>query len=95
MPETLLIVEDDPDLLRAMEWAFRKEGYAVRLARNGREGLDGAFQAPTPDLILLDLNLPLVTGTEVCRRLRADPRKAIRATVISGYCHAGGSSFTT
>jgi two-component system phosphate regulon response regulator PhoB len=74
--ETLLIVEDDPDLLRAMEWAFRKEGYGVRVARNGREGLDAAFLAPTPDLVLLDLMLPQIPGTEVCRRLRADPRTA-------------------
>jgi len=76
LSETLLIVEDDPDLLRALEWAFRKEGFVLRLARTGREALDLAFQGPVPDLVLLDLMLPLVPGTEVCRRLRADPRTA-------------------
>jgi two-component system, OmpR family, phosphate regulon response regulator PhoB len=76
LPETLLIVEDDLDLLRAMDWAARKEGYVVRLALTGREALDAAFREPLPDLVLLDLMLPLVPGTDVCKNLRADPRTA-------------------
>lgn len=59
-----------------MDWAFRKEGFQVRLARDGREALDLATRAPHPDLVLLDLMLPLIPGTEVCRRLQADPRTA-------------------
>ncbi|MBN1337318.1 MAG: response regulator transcription factor [Deltaproteobacteria bacterium] len=74
MPETLLIVEDDADLARALSWAARKEGYAVRVARTGREALEAAFSPPHPDLVLLDLMLPEMPGTEVCRRLKADPR---------------------
>ncbi len=76
MPETLLIVEDDADLGRALAWAARREGYEVRLARTGREALEAATRTPLPDLVLLDLMLPELPGTEVCRRLRADPRTA-------------------
>jgi two-component system, OmpR family, phosphate regulon response regulator PhoB len=74
LSRTLLVVEDDPDLLKALDWALKKEGYGVRLARTGREALDAAFREPLPELVLLDLMLPQISGTEVCRRLRADPR---------------------
>lgn len=73
MSNTILLVDDEVDLLRALEFSFRKEGFQVRLARSGREALQQAATLPLPDLVLLDLMLPDLSGTEVCRRLKAAP----------------------
>ncbi len=74
MSELILLVDDETDLTRALAFAFKREGFEVRVANNGREALNLAFQDPLPDLVLLDLMLPDLPGTEVCRRLKADPR---------------------
>lgn len=76
MSELILIIDDEADLLRALGFAFKREGFEVRTAASGREALKAAAQDPPPDLVLLDLMLPDVPGTEVCRRLKADPRCA-------------------
>ena len=73
MANTILLVDDEVDLLRALEFSFKKEGFQVRLARNGSEALAQATTTPLPDLVLLDLMLPDLSGTEVCRRLKASP----------------------
>lgn len=70
MTPTVLIVEDDPALMRGLSDNFRLHGYEVRAAADGRAGLAEALAAP-PDLVLLDVMLPLVNGFEVCRQLRA------------------------
>ena len=76
MNATILIIEDEPDLIRTVAYNLQKEGFSTRTAETGSAGLDLAFQEPIPDLVLLDLMLPDTTGTEVCRTLRADPRTA-------------------
>jgi two-component system phosphate regulon response regulator PhoB len=68
----ILIVEDDAALAEVLDYNLRREGYETRLARDGQEGLRQA-RLLGPDLIVLDLMLPLIDGLEVCRRLRADP----------------------
>ena len=73
MSQTILLVDDEADLLRALEFSFKKEGFQVRVAKNAREALAAATAAPLPDLVLLDLMLPDSPGTEVCRRLKAAP----------------------
>ena len=73
MANTILLVDDEVDLLRALEFSFKKEGFHVRVARNGKEALAQAAVTPLPDLVLLDLMLPDIPGTEVCRRLKAAP----------------------
>jgi CheY-like chemotaxis protein len=65
----VLIVEDEPALLRALRIDLRARGYDVALASAGREALAQARQRP-PDVVLLDLGLPDVDGTEVIRDLR-------------------------
>ena len=65
----VLIIEDDPTLLRGLSDNFRMHGYEVRTAADGRAGLAEALAAP-PDLLLLDIMLPLVNGFEVCRQVR-------------------------
>jgi two-component system phosphate regulon response regulator PhoB len=67
----ILIVEDDPSLAEVLEYNLRQDGYKTAVANNGQEGLRLARQQ-SPDLVLLDLMLPMVDGLEVCRRLRAD-----------------------
>ncbi len=65
----LLIVEDDAALLRGLKDNFAARGYGVRTAGDGRAGLAAALAEP-PDLILLDIMLPLVNGFDVCSQLR-------------------------
>ena len=72
MAKLILIVEDEPDLAEVLRYSLEKEGYATRVAPTGGEALIQAAQAPRPELVLLDLMLPDMSGTEVCRRLRAD-----------------------
>ena len=69
-----LIIEDEVDLATTLEYNLTREGYQVRVAHAGRAGLDAAMTEPTPDVIVLDLMLPDLSGTEVCRRLREHER---------------------
>ncbi len=67
----ILLIEDDADIALSLEYNLKKEGgHAVVTARDGEVGLREAL-ARTPDLVLLDLNLPGMDGLEVCRQLRA------------------------
>lgn len=68
--KTILIVEDDPALLRGLKDNFETEGYDVRTAKDGQKGLDALLKDP-PDLLLLDLMLPRVNGYEICRVARS------------------------
>ena len=66
----ILIVEDEDSVLDPLELLLSKEGFSIETARNGRQGLD-KFWKVSPDLVLLDIMLPEVSGTEVCRQIRA------------------------
>lgn len=66
----VLIIEDDHSLAEVLAYNLKQAGYEVLLARNGSEGLQQA-ESKLPDLVILDLMLPLVDGLEVCRRLRS------------------------
>jgi DNA-binding response OmpR family regulator len=71
MPHSsILVIEDDPVLLRGLKDNFEAQNYRVRLARDGREGLMAALTDP-PDLLVLDIMLPKLNGYEICRSLRA------------------------
>ncbi len=65
----VLIVEDDPTLMRGLADNFRLHGYEVRSASDGRSGLAQALADP-PDLMLLDIMLPQLNGFEICRQVR-------------------------
>jgi two-component system alkaline phosphatase synthesis response regulator PhoP len=67
----ILLVDDEPDILEILEFNLRKEGFEVVTARNGEEGLALA-RSFRPDLIVLDIMMPVMDGVEVCRQLRAD-----------------------
>ncbi len=65
----ILIVEDEPDMVTGLRDNFELEGYKVIVARDGEEGLKKALEEK-PDLIVLDLMLPKMSGLDVCRNLR-------------------------
>ncbi len=66
---TVLIAEDNPAMVRALEDNFTMKGYRVRTARDGEQAINDAL-ANRPDMILLDIMLPKVNGFEVCSRIR-------------------------
>jgi DNA-binding response OmpR family regulator len=67
--EGVLIIEDDPTLLRVLKDNFEYEGYRVSTAADGEKGLSAAIDGK-PDLIILDIMLPGINGYEICRRIR-------------------------
>ena len=75
MPETILIVDDEPDVSDLLVYNLQKTGYKTITARDGSVALQKA-RDDVPSLILLDLMLPQMDGTEVCRHLKADSKTA-------------------
>ncbi|MCP5056636.1 MAG: response regulator [bacterium] len=75
MAERVLIVDDEPDLLELVRFHLAQAGYDVAVSQSGRDGLEQVRRSP-PDLLILDLMLPDLPGTEVCRKIRADPQLA-------------------
>ena len=71
MPKKILIIEDDPGILLSLKDEFESEGYTVSTAEDGEKGLEVAKQQ-RPDLIILDIMLPVLDGYEVCKRLRME-----------------------
>lgn len=70
--KTILIADDEPNIVISLEYLLQREGYRVRVARDGQEALDTLRAAP-PDLVLLDVMLPGVSGFEVCQKIRENP----------------------
>lgn len=73
MTETLLLVDDEPELLAVLRRGFEQHAYRVETALDGATALALARAQP-PDLIVLDLMLPQMSGLDLCRTLRADPQ---------------------
>lgn len=70
MAKRILIVDDNPEMVEMLRFALHSEGYAIRTAVTGREALKKALLSP-PDLVLLDLVMPGLSGFTVCERLRS------------------------
>ena len=68
----ILVVDDEPDILEFIEYNLKREGYQVFLGSNGQEAIEKAKQVK-PDLILLDVMMPVVDGIEACKSLRELP----------------------
>ena len=66
----VLVVEDEPSFVEALSAGLRREGFALDIARDGREALD-RFAACRPDVVLLDVMLPRLSGLDVCREIRS------------------------
>ena len=73
MGARILVVDDEPDLLELVRFHLTQEGFTVDTASSGTEAL-AELRRSVPDLAILDLMLPDLAGTEVCRRIRADAR---------------------
>ena len=78
---TILIVDDDPFIRDSTRRSLEGAGYSVLAAENGQTGLRLAAECK-PELLLLDVNLPRVSGLEVLERLRLDPRTHLLPIVI-------------
>ena len=74
----ILIVEDEEDLAAAVAYAFRQERFRTRVVYSGEDALLSIEESP-PDIVLLDLMLPKISGAEVCRRIR---KQGIRIPII-------------
>ena len=84
----ILVVDDEPDLVSTVEYRLRFANCDVITASNGQEGLEKAA-GEKPDLILLDTNMPVMSGHEMLERLRADPDlKAIPVIMLTARCEA-------
>mgnify|MGYP000946377630 FL=1 len=70
MPRTILVVDDDPHIRQLLVFAFGKAGLDTIEAKDGEEAI-ARVESHTPDLVILDINMPRMDGLEVCRRLRA------------------------
>ncbi len=69
----VLVVDDEPMLVEAVEAYLKKSGYAVFTACDGKEAME-KFHALSPDLVLLDLMLPYLSGEEICQSIRRESR---------------------
>ena len=103
-PPRILVVDDNPTNVRILQTRLGSEGYEIVTAADGEQGLSAAYEH-TPDLILLDVMMPKLSGIDVCRRLRADPAfpftpiilvtaMADTKDVIAGL-EAGGDEYLT
>lgn len=75
MRRRILVADDEPNIVAALEFMLRRAGYDVAVARTGEEALRQVAERP-PDLVLLDVMMPAVSGFEVCERIRQRPEWA-------------------
>ncbi len=75
MAYKILVVDDEPTIVRLMEFILARQGHEMIVAVNGEEALE-KIQSQHPDLVLLDIMMPRIDGYEVAQRLRADPATA-------------------
>ncbi len=68
--KSILVVDDESDTLELLRLILEKEGYSVREARNGKEALEGVQDRP--DLVLLDVRMPKMSGLEFCKHVKED-----------------------
>lgn len=80
MTHTILIADDEPNMLLSIEFLMKREGYNVILARDGQEAMDAIIR-DRPDLVLLDVMMPIKTGLDVCFEVRAH-KDNVRQTQI-------------
>lgn len=73
MPKTIVIADDEPHVLRSLEFILKKQGYRVVTAVNGEEALE-KVKGNDPDLVFLDIQMPKMDGNSVLRHLRDDPK---------------------
>jgi len=89
MKPKILVIEDNEQNLYLITFILEKHGYQVIQARNGQDGIEKACQEK-PDLIILDIQLPVMDGYEVARRLKAKPEiRDIPIVAVTSYAMVG------
>jgi DNA-binding response OmpR family regulator len=73
MTQTVLLAEDEPNIVESLTFLLKRAGFKIKVASDGRQALDTALEKQ-PAVLVLDLMLPELDGYEVLRRLRADPK---------------------
>lgn len=88
-PVRILVVDDDPVILKLLQLNFEMEGFEVTTAQDGAAGLERARET-IPDVVLLDVMMPRMTGHEVTSALRSDPRTStIPIVILSAKAQSG------
>jgi DNA-binding response OmpR family regulator len=83
MAKKILIADDEPNIVTALEFLLQRSGYEVLIARDGEEALK-TVESARPDLVLLDIMMPVRSGYEVCKRIRERPDWAhIKVVILS------------
>ena len=83
MAKKILIADDEPNIVTALEFLLQRGGYEVLIARDGDEALK-ALESARPDLVLLDIMMPVKSGYEICKRIRERPEWAhIKVVMLS------------
>jgi two-component system, OmpR family, alkaline phosphatase synthesis response regulator PhoP len=72
MSKKILVADDEPNIVTALEFLLQRDGYEVLIARNGEEALQ-LIESDRPDLVLLDVMMPVRSGYDVCRQIRERP----------------------
>jgi DNA-binding response OmpR family regulator len=72
MSKKILVADDEPNIVAALQFLLQRSGFEVLVARNGEEALQ-LVEAAAPDMVLLDVMMPVRSGYEVCRRIRERP----------------------
>ena len=81
---TALVVEDDPDIGRLLQWVLQREGFAVTLVADGRKAVEHIESGAPARLVILDLMLPQVSGHEILATLRArEPWRAVPVIMLT------------
>lgn len=82
-PRKVLIVDDEPNIVTALDFLLKQSGYDVRQAANGAEALE-QVEIYRPDVVLMDVMMPIKSGFEVCQRMRERPELAnIKIVMLS------------
>ncbi len=83
MTHSVLVVDDEPNIVLSLEFLINQAGYEVRVARDGEAALR-AMEEKTPDLVLLDVMMPRRDGFDVCETIRANPAwKKVRIIMLT------------
>lgn len=83
MSRRILIADDEPNIVTALEYLLQREGYEVQVARNGEEALK-LIEAGPPDVVLLDVMMPVRSGYEVCKAIRERPEwRQVKVVMLS------------
>jgi CheY-like chemotaxis protein len=89
-PKTILIVDDEPDIVSYLEMILQDNGFATLVAVDGNEALE-AVRREKPDLVTLDISMPEASGTRFYKEVRTDPElKSIPIFIVTGVTGLGG-----